>query len=126
MYDIITRNIDAEVSAACRRYGYNAVGGGLFSGNIRQGVTPEDGRLLVWRCCVYVWPDSCALCAGCKVMSRRVVTAVVVSFKSVMVLFRKMFLFLRWRGDSCRINARHISRCIQCSKMRICKVLPPV
>lgn len=71
MYDIITRNIDTEVSAACRRYGlgivtYNAVGGGLFSGNIRQGITPEDGRLLVWPCCVYVWPDSCALGPGTK------------------------------------------------------------
>lgn len=32
-----------------------------------------------------------------------------------------------WRGDSCyRINARHISRCVQYSKMHICKVLPRV
>lgn len=49
MYNIITRNIDTEVFAACRRYGlgiatYNAVGEGFFSGKIRQGVTPEDGR----------------------------------------------------------------------------------
>lgn len=131
MYNIITRNIDTEVSAACPRYGldivtYNAVGGGLFSGNIRQGVTPEDGRLLEMAMLRLRMARFMRSWAGCKVMSRRVVTAVVVSFKSVTMLFRKMFLFLRWRGDSCRINARHISRCVQYSKMHICKVLPRV
>ncbi|KAG8407194.1 hypothetical protein J3459_010395 [Metarhizium acridum] len=49
MCNIITRKIDTEVFAACRRYGlgivtYNSVGGGFFSGKIKQGVTPEDGR----------------------------------------------------------------------------------
>lgn len=50
MYNMITRNIEPEVFAACRRYGldivvYNQIGGGLFSGRIKsQHMVPEDGR----------------------------------------------------------------------------------
>lgn len=49
IYNIIVRNIETEVFKACRRYGleivvFNPVGGGLFSGKIKQGIIPEDGR----------------------------------------------------------------------------------
>lgn len=49
MYNVITRNIDAELVPACRRYGldivvYNPIAGGLFSGKIKsKDVIPSDG-----------------------------------------------------------------------------------
>ncbi|KAL6829163.1 Aldo/keto reductase [Trichoderma sp. SZMC 28015] len=50
MYNAITRNIEAELFVACRRYGldivvYNPLAGGLFSGKIKsQDLLPEKGR----------------------------------------------------------------------------------
>ncbi|OAQ61738.1 aflatoxin B1 aldehyde reductase member 2 [Pochonia chlamydosporia 170] len=50
MYNCITRNIEAELFTACRRYGldivvYNPLAGGLFSGKIKsQDMVPESGR----------------------------------------------------------------------------------
>ncbi|KAJ4863124.1 aldo/keto reductase family domain-containing protein [Trichoderma breve] len=50
MYNAITRNIEAELFVACRRYGldivvYNPLAGGLFSGKIKsQDLLPETGR----------------------------------------------------------------------------------
>ncbi|KAK5992305.1 Aldo-keto reductase [Cladobotryum mycophilum] len=50
MYNVITRNIEPELVAACRRYGldivvYNPLAGGLFSGKIRtKDILPESGR----------------------------------------------------------------------------------
>ncbi|KAF2424244.1 aflatoxin B1 aldehyde reductase member 3 [Tothia fuscella] len=49
MYNAITRNIDGELFAACRRYGldivvYNPIAGGLFSGKVKLGEIPKDGR----------------------------------------------------------------------------------
>jgi len=50
MYNVITRNIEAELFVACRRYGldivvYNPIAGGLFSGKIKsKDLVPEDGR----------------------------------------------------------------------------------
>lgn len=50
MYNCITRNIEAELFPACRRYGldiviYNPIAGGLFSGKIKsKDVVPETGR----------------------------------------------------------------------------------
>ncbi|KKP04146.1 aldo/keto reductase [Trichoderma harzianum] len=50
MYNAITRNIEAELFVACRRYGldivvYNPLAGGLFSGKIRsKDILPETGR----------------------------------------------------------------------------------
>ncbi|KAM6483371.1 Aldo/keto reductase [Trichoderma sp. SZMC 28011] len=50
MYNAITRNIEAELFVACRRYGldivvYNPLAGGLFSGKIKsQDLVPETGR----------------------------------------------------------------------------------
>ena len=50
MYNCITRNIEAELFTACRRYGldivvYNPLAGGLFSGKIKsKDIVPENGR----------------------------------------------------------------------------------
>lgn len=50
MYNCITRGIEAELFAACRRYGldivvYNPLAGGLFSGKIKsKDMVPESGR----------------------------------------------------------------------------------
>ena len=50
MYNAITRSIEPELVAACRRYGldivvYNPIAGGLFSGKIKsKDVVPEGGR----------------------------------------------------------------------------------
>lgn len=50
MYNCITRNIEAELFVACRRYGldivvYNPLAGGLFSGKIKsKDLVPESGR----------------------------------------------------------------------------------
>ncbi|KID98970.1 aflatoxin B1 aldehyde reductase member 2, partial [Metarhizium majus ARSEF 297] len=50
MYNCITRNIEAELFTACRRYGldivvYNPLAGGLFSGKIKShDMIPESGR----------------------------------------------------------------------------------
>jgi len=52
MYNAITRNLDAELFVACRRYGidivvYNPIAGGLFSGKYTAeslAQTPESGR----------------------------------------------------------------------------------
>jgi aflatoxin B1 aldehyde reductase len=50
MYNCITRGIEAEVFAACRRYGldlvvYNVIAGGLFSGKFKsKDWVPETGR----------------------------------------------------------------------------------
>lgn len=50
MYNCITRNMEAELLPACRRYGldvvvYNPIAGGLFSGKIRsKDMVPESGR----------------------------------------------------------------------------------
>ncbi|PTB54740.1 hypothetical protein M431DRAFT_508149 [Trichoderma harzianum CBS 226.95] len=50
MYNAITRNIEAELFVACRRYGldivvYNPLAGGLFSGKIKsRDILPETGR----------------------------------------------------------------------------------
>ncbi|KAH7325880.1 NADP-dependent oxidoreductase domain-containing protein [Stachybotrys elegans] len=50
MYNCITRNIDAELFTACRRYGldivvYNPIAGGLFSGKIKsKDIVPDSGR----------------------------------------------------------------------------------
>lgn len=50
MYNCITRNIEHELFAACRRYGldivvYNPIAGGLFSGKIKsKDILPESGR----------------------------------------------------------------------------------
>lgn len=50
MYNCITRNIEAELFVACRRYGldivvYNPIAGGLFSGKIKsKDMVPESGR----------------------------------------------------------------------------------
>ncbi|KAL6702182.1 NADP-dependent oxidoreductase domain-containing protein [Trichoderma pleuroticola] len=50
MYNAITRNIEAELFVACRRYGldivvYNPLAGGLFSGKIKsKDIVPEAGR----------------------------------------------------------------------------------
>ncbi|KAL2152753.1 hypothetical protein VTH82DRAFT_5938 [Thermothelomyces myriococcoides] len=50
MYNAVTRNIEAELIPACRRYGldivvYNPIAGGLFSGKIKsKDMVPEDGR----------------------------------------------------------------------------------
>lgn len=50
MYNVITRNIEAELFTACRRYGldiviYNPIAGGLFSGKIKsRDMVPETGR----------------------------------------------------------------------------------
>ncbi|KAI9167781.1 Aflatoxin B1 aldehyde reductase member 2 [Paramyrothecium foliicola] len=50
MYNCITRNIEAELFVACRRYGldivvYNPIAGGLFSGKIKsKDIVPESGR----------------------------------------------------------------------------------
>ncbi|KAK4445835.1 NADP-dependent oxidoreductase domain-containing protein [Podospora aff. communis PSN243] len=50
MYNAITRNIEAELFVACRRYGldivvYNPIAGGLFSGKIKsKDMVPAEGR----------------------------------------------------------------------------------
>ncbi|KAK0619072.1 NADP-dependent oxidoreductase domain-containing protein [Immersiella caudata] len=50
MYNAITRNIEAELFVACRRYGldvvvYNPIAGGLFSGKIKStDIVPAEGR----------------------------------------------------------------------------------
>ncbi|KAL7939895.1 NADP-dependent oxidoreductase domain-containing protein [Trichoderma chlorosporum] len=50
MYNAITRNIESELFAACRRYGldivvYNPLAGGLFSGKVKsKDIVPESGR----------------------------------------------------------------------------------
>lgn len=50
LYNVIARNIEAELIPACRRYGldvvvYNPVAGGLFSGKIKtKDMIPDDGR----------------------------------------------------------------------------------
>ncbi|CAN8096384.1 unnamed protein product [Discula destructiva] len=50
MYNMITRNIEAELVPACQRYGldivvYNPIAGGLFSGKIKsKDMTPAEGR----------------------------------------------------------------------------------
>ncbi|KAL7795945.1 NADP-dependent oxidoreductase domain-containing protein [Trichoderma ceciliae] len=50
MYNAITRNIEAELFVACRRYGldivvYNPLAGGLFSGKVKsKDIIPETGR----------------------------------------------------------------------------------
>jgi aflatoxin B1 aldehyde reductase len=49
MYNAITRSIEPEVVAACRRYGlnlviYNPLAGGLFSGKYDVNKIPEEGR----------------------------------------------------------------------------------
>lgn len=49
MYNAITRSIEPELVAACRRYGldivvYNPLAGGLFSGKYRLDSIPTEGR----------------------------------------------------------------------------------
>lgn len=50
MYNVITRNIEAELFVACKRYGldivvYNPIAGGLFSGKIKsKDMVPDSGR----------------------------------------------------------------------------------
>jgi aflatoxin B1 aldehyde reductase len=49
MYNAITRAIEPELVAACRRYGisivvYNPVAGGLFSGKYKLDEVPAEGR----------------------------------------------------------------------------------
>ncbi|KAF2160174.1 hypothetical protein M409DRAFT_70681 [Zasmidium cellare ATCC 36951] len=49
MYNAITRSIEPELVAACRRYGldivvYNPIAGGLFSGKYKLDAIPSEGR----------------------------------------------------------------------------------
>lgn len=52
MYNAITRTIEPDLIAACRRYGldivvYNPIAGGLFSGkhtSLSTGSIPNEGR----------------------------------------------------------------------------------
>ncbi|KAL9042254.1 MAG: hypothetical protein Q9214_003836 [Letrouitia sp. 1 TL-2023] len=49
MYNAITRSLEQELIPACQRYGldvvvYNPLAGGLFSGKVKSGEIPKEGR----------------------------------------------------------------------------------
>ncbi|KAL9610640.1 MAG: hypothetical protein Q9167_004682 [Letrouitia subvulpina] len=49
MYNAITRSLEQELIPACQRYGldvvvYNPLAGGLFSGKVKSGEVPKEGR----------------------------------------------------------------------------------